>query len=1090
MNTTEELALLRRRIGGVEHDLNEIRLRVSALEDWAALSVLPPEPVPTEAPRSPVADTPSPVAFESLPPAPPPASTGAPISDAPPPVLTPVWAEPDAPVPPTPPLFVPVSREPEPSLLEQARPWLERLQLWPPQGGGNKEVQLGAWWATRLGILFAVIGAVFFGVYISLGTPAWIKLIELTALAGGVTGLGAWLERKTPRFGQVVFAGGLALLFFAAMAAYTVPAVKVIPDERPVLAALAQLAVTAGIGFVAWRKNSQPVATMTVILGYVAAWFSLGVGLHLFALTSALALAAAAVGAKRWLKWETPSIAALAGYWAIYGTLLVRLGARGQLPLAEWVWGFVVAGFAVFFWRDDRATRGDGETAAQEAWMQNANSTAALVLGWLTAWFVFPESLAIFYASASVVLGAAAWRRLTSARDDIAGAVLLAKSMGALTLAVIKWTDPEWTGLALMVQAGVMLVTNRRLRSAVIAIGSGIVATVALGYWLQDTLSHPADVLTLATLGRALTIAGFVAWGLELVRDSGLGWKEDSESVALARMIGAVGGGLVLLLAWATTPAAWVPAWCIVGAAGLAVAGWYWKRTEPWLAAGAVVLGAHVALWQRLSTYSNLAGETWANALLVLAPTVAAAWWIGRAPESEERRIGAWSVGALALATLGACVSAVHGAAASLWVALGLAVTLAVAAPWQTARKWLWLALWALGVGVAGHVAALLHHRGTAGGETARWALALVALVGPAALAVWPRGRAQLAAESPRKGVAWFSVALGVLFALVVAWERKDGPAILFTVTGFVALATGLFTWTAQKAHRAAAWLLTVVSGLLIVSNTGAAARPAMWLALAVAWVPALGWPRWAWLRTRWAKEAVDADKTITIQTWLAGLLAVLAISSHSGGDVRVAWYAGAAVAAIVLARVGFMAVVEIATVMVLLGLGHAAQLVLFRSPAISDLGFGFGAVVGVAVVATLLARFLPAGQMWASASMRTARGWLFPAAGLALVFSLMLAQTGLLRPYITVGWGLASLAWFGFGLFARSRPDRLLGLIGLALCVPRMFLVDLHSTLYRIVAFGALGAVLLWVGFSYHRFRHLIADDATPDRDDSTKKL
>lgn len=44
----------------------------------------------------------------------------------------------------------PVQRAPEPSLLEQARPWLERLQLWPPSGGGSKEVQLGAWWATRL----------------------------------------------------------------------------------------------------------------------------------------------------------------------------------------------------------------------------------------------------------------------------------------------------------------------------------------------------------------------------------------------------------------------------------------------------------------------------------------------------------------------------------------------------------------------------------------------------------------------------------------------------------------------------------------------------------------------------------------------------------------------------------------------------------------------------------------------------------------------------------------------------------------------------------------------------------------------------
>jgi uncharacterized membrane protein len=54
-------------------------------------------------------------------------------------------------------------------------------------------------------------------------------------------------------------------------------------------------------------------------------------------------------------------------------------------------------------------------------------------------------------------------------------------------------------------------------------------------------------------------------------------------------------------------------------------------------------------------------------------------------------------------------------------------------------------------------------------------------------------------------------------------------------------------------------------------------------------------------------------------------------------------------------------------------------------------------------------------------------------------------------------------------------------------MCVPRVFLVDIDSTVYRIVAFVALGVVLLWVGFSYHRFRHLITGERpgaakTPD--------
>lgn len=58
-----------------------------------------------------------------------------------------------------------------------------------------------------------------------------------------------------------------------------------------------------------------------------------------------------------------------------------------------------------------------------------------------------------------------------------------------------------------------------------------------------------------------------------------------------------------------------------------------------------------------------------------------------------------------------------------------------------------------------------------------------------------------------------------------------------------------------------------------------------------------------------------------------------------------------------------------------------------------------------------------------------------------------------------------------------RTRPCRMLGLLGLAVCVPRLFMVDLDSALHRIAALVVLGLVLLWVGFSYHRFRHLITE-------------
>jgi uncharacterized membrane protein len=132
-----------------------------------------------------------------------------------------------------------------------------------------------------------------------------------------------------------------------------------------------------------------------------------------------------------------------------------------------------------------------------------------------------------------------------------------------------------------------------------------------------------------------------------------------------------------------------------------------------------------------------------------------------------------------------------------------------------------------------------------------------------------------------------------------------------------------------------------------------------------------------------------------------------------------------------------------------------------------------------VATLVAVLPMALDRAEPRLERSLRRGLGKLLVVLGGALAFFAMAAQRGVLAPYITVGWGLLACALFLAGLVARSRPHRLLGLVGLALCVGRVFLVDLNSTMHRIIAFVVLGLVLLAVGFSYQKFRHLIVDDA-----------
>ena len=158
-----------------------------------------------------------------------------------------------------------------------------------------------------------------------------------------------------------------------------------------------------------------------------------------------------------------------------------------------------------------------------------------------------------------------------------------------------------------------------------------------------------------------------------------------------------------------------------------------------------------------------------------------------------------------------------------------------------------------------------------------------------------------------------------------------------------------------------------------------------------------------------------------------------------------------------------------------LAGAGWFAAWFAVAGPAGHRWGASAAAALAWGVLVVLLPFLVAQGE---SATQRRALRWSGSVGSLLLCFHVFAAQRGPLADYATVGWGLAAASVFLLGLFLRSRPHRLAALAGLALCVPRAFMYDLHSTLYRIAAFVALGVVLLWVGFSYHRFRHLVADD------------
>ncbi len=1076
MVPSDELEQVKQRLAWLARELDETRQVVLALEAQLQAPAAPTTPAPFQS--APAAEEPVPVLVA------PPRPTAEPVpspaaSPSPEPVLfeSSVRAEP----PPLPASGQSVAHDtaaaapsdgeggedvsgpPPPSPLRRT---LERLHLWPPSDEANAEVRLGAWWATRLGTLFAVIGVVFFGVYLSVGTPPWIKLVELAAVAVAVTVFGWWIERRTPRFGQVVFAGGQALIFFTALAAYTVPAVKVL-DSRSAAVAW-QLAAAVWIGLSAWRRRAPVEATVAVLLGFVAAGFSLAGGLQLLAAGAALALAGTAVVWCRALGWSAPSIVALFGYWAVYGAIVGGLGFATTPLVPAWSWILVVMGYALFFWRDDPAGHRFPPAVRETIWFQNTSSSAAVAAGWLTAVVGFPASLDTFYVAAAVVLGLAAWRRrVVAGLGDVVGAVLIAKCSGAVTLAVISWTDGRTTEIALLVQAWVMLVANRRVRSQTLGAAATLVWVASFWYTLDSLQSAPRAQGSLEAAMAALYIAGAVAWLLEAGRSVR---QARPELATTAVTLGAVVGGcLVVATAIQLTPLVWLPMRLVVGAAilvGVAVA---WRQRAPALAGGIVLGLAHVAYWLQLGGVERTSGV--GNAWVVLLPTLFAAFGLGRRVDREAGNasvrlvVGSWLAAAAAILTgtiaTVRLLNAEWGVAFVVLVATGLAC----AAGFRPHRRWLWLATWALVVGLVTFVKADLPKEAVYGFGGGLWIW-----VGLAILARSARGAAQFALECALPWPQRTIVTVGLVWLVCAILEGLAGDSGIVLPSTLALLALGLFNVSWVGAFRGAAWALW---GWVLVLLLGPGAEwPAPWVAgtVVLAWIPVLAWGAWPALLEPSRLRGLRVDATLTTQAWLAAALAVVGLTFTLDGATQTWALVALTVATGALARWRIRPLVQVTRALLAVA---AAAAVHGLSGSDRTWNEDAWAAVAVAVAGGLLPFALP----WE----RTARlvgTSVSASAGLALFFAVAVWQEGAVEPFITMLWGLGALVWFALGLVGRSQPHRLLGLLALLLCIPRVFVVDLQSTLHRILAFAALGVVLLWIGFSYHRFRRWITED------------
>ncbi len=496
------------------------------------------------------------------------------------------------------------------------------------------EMKLGTYWLVRIGIVMLLTGLVF------LGTYAYKNFIGLIGPAGKVTllylasavllGLGGWLQRKRVKeglqnYGQVLFAGGLAAVYFTTYAAHYVSVLRIIAS--PVVDALLLLGWAAVTVWLADRRKSEVLALFAVGLAYyTSAITSVG----LFTLCSNLVLTATAVFfliRNRWAKLSFISVLATYGGFAFWRFHQGDWAWAGRTAEELWQGNLFLAGYWIFFTAAVFFARGAALVNAGRALFASLNNGAFFGLVLLSMLPVAQGNFWKFSLGFGVALLGAAWAaRRFLADEPLVKNTYLVQGLTLVTLGFIAYFTGLKLALVLAAESVVLILLSGVIQNSFLRVGGFITAALSAGWLVVGLTGRQPDTLLGAAIGAAFLLN---AWR-EHVGDLGRGASvlRPGSGYFVALAIGVCG-----LVTWHAVPAPWIPvAWMLeavvltascyvlripelpVFAQVLAVAAqgyWFFEHAlrsarPPWLVPTALI-GGTLALshwWQRQSRLS------------------------------------------------------------------------------------------------------------------------------------------------------------------------------------------------------------------------------------------------------------------------------------------------------------------------------------------------------------------------------------------------------------------------------------------------------------------------------------------------------
>ena len=419
-----------------------------------------------------------------------------------------------------------------------------------PPEKASFEMRLGTFWLVRIGIVMLLTGLAFFGNYAYhhiIGKLGPVGKTSLLYLASGLLlGAGAWWQRRSSKeslknYAQVLFAGGLAAVYFTTYAAYHIPPLRIINS-----AVLDGTLLCLWAGVIAWIADWRKSEVMAMFAVGLAFYSSVITRVGDFTLYSNLVLTITAVVFLLRNRWANLSFAGLLTSYAGYAfwRFLHEDGWRWATPEEGLNFGAVfLAAYWLVFTVATFLSRNESLSGKNRAAFLTLNNSAFFALFLLTMIQVQSGGFWKFSLGyGTALLGLAALARSALPGEPLSKQAYLIQGLLLVTLGFISKFSGLQLSLVLGVESVLLYLVGTQRASLILQLFGGAVATLATG-WCVASLKHDdvQGVWTGISLGGLMT---FNAW-----------WTHRRDTAPASAQLRAVPTGFTLLAlaCWLTT---------------------------------------------------------------------------------------------------------------------------------------------------------------------------------------------------------------------------------------------------------------------------------------------------------------------------------------------------------------------------------------------------------------------------------------------------------------------------------------------------------------------------------------------------------